>query len=1217
MIQNALESRLLGLTGHKPIKPEDRPAAEAKLKALQDKKETTRVAGLTNEQIARETEAELNLAIKNKAPIAQVLSLNDKLEKARGAAQAEARNRDAERIKTSQAREAQSKLEEDKMKAGKASAETGPQMPIEIRDKRHKEELAAIEEKNKKEQEESANFLASLPSNKAKAEKASAETGPQIPIEIRQQREGQMQLEEEQRAKEERMASPEGLAVAAENERKHKELLEYNKKLKTYEENVKTVNDNPEVFTGARGNTLDLNKPMEPDFLRDRDKIDIKPNEGGAYGSAGPGAIPYNVAEANSEAISRQTPEYLANRSIMRDSTAGALEYGIGRGIMQPFDLANLGINVTARQFGVDAGLPTNMAQEAFPKPTEDASYLTHAAGRVAEAAGSMFTTGGAGSAATAALGIGSDVVTGVASEQLDLPPWASIGLGIAAGRATDVAVPKMQDAANSLAFQQWAFGDTPEVLKRKAQIAATQPMADHNALVNARNQQMAKAPQFQSLGESSKSTSSNPVTAPPTNVTPQTASVDQNPTTPLNTAQTNVTAQTATAPVTPTAVVPQPYQVDTTQVNTSQADAQTKAAVQAATAPVTSTAPVTETYVNPTAVTSKVETPPSKPRGVLGRLSNIFNLDNSEIPNKSTFRAGQPIDTAKATTIPTTSPANDILKAVKDNPTAPYDRSKAVTDLTDFNSPFYVRVTGSPVDKFNFANNSRFSRVSEESGRLRMKSRSMNFDPYSTNIPLSPQEVAENMLYQAQNSEKAFAKQAALDEKGFAKQAALNQNSSQLPLEKSSGPSKLELNDKFLQDNPAMVKFYQKFLQNKASGGLITYLANGGPFHGMPRSGGAFNNFGNAMAGSLNDTSNWMTKSYNDYAHAPAQAFSDTANWMTGSFNDAANGMTSSFNDAASGMTGSFNNMKDFMSGSFQGAGNWMTGSFNDAASGMTNSFNNFAASFEKGGLISYLARGGSPKGTDTVPAMLTPGEFVMQKEAVDKHGTDFMEKLNKGGEVPGFATGGLVGYFRNGGRSGSIAEARARQFNDPRNAGRLEHVARMQTAATGSSYIAQAGAAFAPQRYGNMGGGGGGQMEMQQGGGQMQVQQGGPAENKQQANGGGLKSVAPSPTGGDSGGAGAPNMSEVTTALNNMSTAFTGFTDKLNALATAFSGLTVTHNVVFGGQINIAGIDPTSFTNALTPWVNQKINTAIAALRGEGGQMGQGSPVAKPPGS
>ena len=35
-------------------------------------------------------------------------------------------------------------------------------------------------------------------------------------------------------------------------------------------------------------------------------------------------------------------------------------------------------------------------------------------------------------------------------------------------------------------------------------------------------------------------------------------------------------------------------------------------------------------------------------------------------------------------------------------------------------------------------------------------------------------------------------------------------------------------------------------------------------------------------------------------------------------------------------------------------------------------------------------------PKGTDTVPAMLTPGEFVMSKGAVDAFGTDFMESLN-----------------------------------------------------------------------------------------------------------------------------------------------------------------------------------------------------------------------------
>jgi hypothetical protein len=61
-------------------------------------------------------------------------------------------------------------------------------------------------------------------------------------------------------------------------------------------------------------------------------------------------------------------------------------------------------------------------------------------------------------------------------------------------------------------------------------------------------------------------------------------------------------------------------------------------------------------------------------------------------------------------------------------------------------------------------------------------------------------------------------------------------------------------------------------------------------------------------------------------------------------------------------------------------------------------------------GGMI-YRAGGGSifkPKGTDTVPAMLTPGEFVMKKSAVDKHGLDFMNQLNSGGPVEYRAAGG-----------------------------------------------------------------------------------------------------------------------------------------------------------------------------------------------------------------
>ena len=48
-----------------------------------------------------------------------------------------------------------------------------------------------------------------------------------------------------------------------------------------------------------------------------------------------------------------------------------------------------------------------------------------------------------------------------------------------------------------------------------------------------------------------------------------------------------------------------------------------------------------------------------------------------------------------------------------------------------------------------------------------------------------------------------------------------------------------------------------------------------------------------------------------------------------------------------------------------------------------------------------------------DTVPAMLTPGEFVIRKESVDKLGSGFLSHLNEKGEIPqtsGFARGGQV---------------------------------------------------------------------------------------------------------------------------------------------------------------------------------------------------------------
>jgi len=71
-------------------------------------------------------------------------------------------------------------------------------------------------------------------------------------------------------------------------------------------------------------------------------------------------------------------------------------------------------------------------------------------------------------------------------------------------------------------------------------------------------------------------------------------------------------------------------------------------------------------------------------------------------------------------------------------------------------------------------------------------------------------------------------------------------------------------------------------------------------------------------------------------------------------------------------------------------------------------------AAKRAKGGII-YRADGGfTPQGTDTVPAMLTPGEYVIRKSAVDSIGTDTLDAINNG-----YATGGLVSYLRRGGRA------------------------------------------------------------------------------------------------------------------------------------------------------------------------------------------------------
>ena len=54
----------------------------------------------------------------------------------------------------------------------------------------------------------------------------------------------------------------------------------------------------------------------------------------------------------------------------------------------------------------------------------------------------------------------------------------------------------------------------------------------------------------------------------------------------------------------------------------------------------------------------------------------------------------------------------------------------------------------------------------------------------------------------------------------------------------------------------------------------------------------------------------------------------------------------------------------------------------------------------YPMGGLIPYMADGGmfQSVNTDTVPAMLTPGEFVVRRSAVDKFGLQNLKNINNG---------------------------------------------------------------------------------------------------------------------------------------------------------------------------------------------------------------------------
>lgn len=82
-------------------------------------------------------------------------------------------------------------------------------------------------------------------------------------------------------------------------------------------------------------------------------------------------------------------------------------------------------------------------------------------------------------------------------------------------------------------------------------------------------------------------------------------------------------------------------------------------------------------------------------------------------------------------------------------------------------------------------------------------------------------------------------------------------------------------------------------------------------------------------------------------------------------------------------------------------------------------------AAGLRRGGMV-YASNGiFVPRGTDTVPAMLTPGEFVVNRGAVNRgNNLQILQAMNSGANAAGMNKGGRVSYYNKGGKVNYLAE-------------------------------------------------------------------------------------------------------------------------------------------------------------------------------------------------
>jgi hypothetical protein len=218
-------------------------------------------------------------------------------------------------------------------------------------------------------------------------------------------------------------------------------------------------------------------------------------------------------------------------------------------------------------------------------------------------------------------------------------------------------------------------------------------------------------------------------------------------------------------------------------------------------------------------------------------------------------------------------------------------------------------------------------------------------------------------------------------------------------------------------------------------------------------------------------------------------------------------------------------------------------------------------------GGLI-YRAGGGfAPRGTDTVPAMLTPGEFVVNKRAVDKFGAGNLQKIN-------------AGYYANGGQVDPLDPYYKMLADIKRGKQKRQE---QEQALIGDTSLSRA--IESRNRRRNMMRGG--TVNLMAG---QATQQASPATPVQQA---GTAPKAPVAAGG-----GLPDMTgfaQSVESLNSIAATFSSFTETLASLANQFAGITVQHTMTVDGNIALTGVNGPEIAKQLSDAIIGQIRTEV----------------------